>query len=91
MLLSPQLRNLVREQATGSAGTMPKINQKVLNGVPVPIPDAETQARIVKKLNATLAGAEVLAKRTTAAARHIERTSQAVLAKAFRGDLIASE
>jgi type I restriction enzyme, S subunit len=88
MLLSPQLRNLVREQATGSAGNMPKINQKILNAVPVPIPDEETRLGIIKKLDATLAGAEVLARRTAAATRHIERSSQAILAKAFRGELV---
>jgi hypothetical protein len=41
MLLSPQLRSPVRELATGSAWDMPKINQKILSAVPVPIPDEE--------------------------------------------------
>lgn len=87
MLLTSQLHNTVREQATGSAGNMPKINQKVLNTVPVPLPDEATQLGIIKKLDATIAASEVLAQRTVAATRHIERTSKAILAKAFRGDL----
>lgn len=45
---------------------MPKINQKILNAAPIPIPDEETRLGIIKKLDATLACAEVLARRTGA-------------------------
>lgn len=87
MLLSPQLRNVVRSQATGSAGNMPKVNQKVINTILIPLPDAERKAHIVNRLDRAFAVATQLTGRINSALRHVERSSQAVLAKAFRGEL----
>ena len=38
MLLAPQVRDFLRQRATGSAGNMPKINQAILSQVPLPLP-----------------------------------------------------
>ena len=70
---------------TGSA--QPKLTQKALNSIPVPLAPAHEQRRIVKKLDSLRA--------RSARARHeldlipnlIERYKQAILAKAFSGHL----
>ncbi len=49
MSASPS-RNFLRERASGTSGTMPKINQKTLTSLPIPIPPLAEQRRIVEKI-----------------------------------------
>lgn len=44
-------RDFLRARASGTSGTMPKINQKTLKSLPVPIPPIGEQRRIVAKIN----------------------------------------
>lgn len=90
MLLAPQARQYLRQRATGSAGNMPKINQKVLNTVPVPLPSSATRSEIMSRLDAALDLADRIEGRFRSASKIIDRSSQAVLAKAFRGELVGS-
>lgn len=46
-----QAREYLRDRATGTSGTMPKINQTTLKGLPIPIPPLEEQARIVARVD----------------------------------------
>jgi type I restriction enzyme S subunit len=91
MLLAPQARNYLRERATGSAGNMPKINQKILSELPVPVPAAETRTAIVDLLDETLNRASEAESRMKSASMAVDDTSQAILAKAFRGELVQPE
>ncbi|MGW1341375.1 restriction endonuclease subunit S [Kribbella sp. NPDC002412] len=91
MLLAPQARNYLRDRATGSAGNMPKINQKVLADLPIPMPPVDARQAIIAKLDKALALTKEIRDRIDMAARHVDATSRAVLAKAFRGDLGLSE
>lgn len=43
-------RNFLRERASGTSGTMPKINQKTLCSLPIPLPPIEEQRQIVKRV-----------------------------------------
>lgn len=43
-------RDFLRERASGTSGTMPKINQKTLCSLPIPLPPLEEQRRIVAKI-----------------------------------------
>lgn len=43
-------RDFLRERASGTSGTMPKINQKTLMSLPIPIPPLHEQRRIVEKI-----------------------------------------
>ena len=83
MLLAPQSRNLLRERATGSAGNMPKINQKVLNVVPVPLPTEDVRNDIVSRLDSALALAGAVTRRVQLGMKRVDHTSQAVLANVF--------
>ena len=48
---SIQSREFLRARASGTSGTMPKINQKTLASLPIPIPPFKEQQRIVTKIN----------------------------------------
>lgn len=91
MLLAPQARNYLRERATGSAGNMPKINQEILANVPLPLPQLGAQEQTVEQLDAAFAVADSVERLLDVASLRIERSSQAILGKAFRGELAASE
>ncbi|MDP9357820.1 MAG: restriction endonuclease subunit S [Chloroflexota bacterium] len=59
-----------------------------LKELPVPIPSVEEQAEIVRRVDEYLAVAERLLARVETAARRVDHSTQAVLAKAFRGQLV---
>ena len=44
-------RNFLRARASGTSGTMPKINQATLKSLPIPIPPLAEQLRIVAKVD----------------------------------------
>jgi type I restriction enzyme S subunit len=48
-------RNFLRKRASGTSGTMPKINQKILCSLPIPLPPLEEQQRIVAKIDQLMA------------------------------------
>lgn len=50
VMSSEPSRNFLRSHASGTSGTMPKINQKALTGLPIPLPPIEEQLRIVNNI-----------------------------------------
>lgn len=58
-----------------------------LKALPVPVPPLEEQAVIVHRVEQLLTFADHLQSRVEKAIQRVERSSQAVLAKAFRGEL----
>lgn len=65
----------------------PGLNLDNLRTMPVGLPPLEEQAEIVARAKALLALADRIHERVVAAAHRIERSNQAVMAKAFRGEL----
>ncbi len=61
-------RNFLRERASGTSGTMPKINQKTLKSLPIPIPPIQEQHRIVAKINRLMSLCNALEEKIDAAA-----------------------
>lgn len=61
-------RNFLRERASGTSGTMPKINQKTLMSLPIPIPPIQEQHRIVAKLDRLMSLCTTLDEKIEAAA-----------------------
>ncbi|NLU38232.1 MAG: N-6 DNA methylase [Bacteroidales bacterium] len=49
-LLSDRGRNFVTSNATGAAGSMPKINQTIVESIPIPLPPLEIQKEIAAKI-----------------------------------------
>jgi type I restriction enzyme S subunit len=91
MLLAPQARAFLRDRAIGTAGNMPKINQKTVNAVPLPLPSREKQDEVVSRIAAALDTAERCGDAISAAERALTGTVRAGLAKAFRGELVPAE
>jgi len=86
---SEQARHYFRSRATGTAGSMPKINGTVLRELPVRLPPLAEQRRIVSKLESLLARSRRAKEALDAIPALLERFRQSVLAAAFRGDLTA--
>lgn len=60
-------REYLRAHASGTSGTMPKINQKTLKSLPIPVPPLEEQHRIVVKIKRLMDLCEILDQRIDAA------------------------
>jgi type I restriction enzyme, S subunit len=73
-----------RSTGTGVLG----IAYKRLRSVRLPIPPIEEQDEIVRRTSKLLATIDRLQQRIDAASARVDRSSQAVLAKAFRGELL---
>ena len=56
-------REYLRARATGTSGTMPKINQATLKSLPIPIPPLSEQRRIVAKVDELMALCDALKER----------------------------
>ncbi len=61
-------RNFLRDRASGTSGTMPKINQKTLMSLPIPVPPIQEQHRIVAKINRLMSMCNTLDEKIDAAA-----------------------
>jgi type I restriction enzyme S subunit len=59
-----------------------------LKELPVPVPSSEEQSEIVRRVDELLRVTDDLLARVEKATRRVDRSSQAILAKAFRGDLM---
>lgn len=65
------------------------INGTKLGAMPLPLPPIEEQREIVRRASNMLRLADELRGRVDVARRCVDRSSQAVLAKAFRGELVS--
>lgn len=87
VLSSEESRNFLRERATGTAGNMPKINQPTLISLPIKYPSVEEQKEIVRKVEELFHIADSIEARYQKAKAWFDKLPQAILAKAFRGEL----
>lgn len=87
-LLSPALRNRVRAKAKGSAGTMPKINQAILNDLDIPICDTNLQDKITSDIDMWITNIFSARAVITENIRKAETLRQSILMKAFAGQLV---
>jgi type I restriction enzyme, S subunit len=91
LLLSEPVRRYFRQHATGTAGSMPKINQQTVTNVPIMLPSLAEQERIVAKLEELFAGADALEARHALATTATARLGPALIQKAFRGELVPQD
>lgn len=89
-LRSERTHRSLRAKAKGLAGSMPKIDQSAVGGTEIPVPDRETQERIVAQLESVSYGSRALIADLTRQARKGAALRRAVLAAAFSGRLTAS-
>ena len=76
---------------SGTRTLLPKINQKELNIIPVPVPPDLEQQEIVRRIDALFKLTDAIEKRVAAATARADKLTQSVLAKAFRGELVPTE
>ncbi len=74
-----------------SGSAQPKLNQKNMNEIPVHVPPSAEQTEIVRRVEQLFAFADQLEARVVAAQARIDRLTQSILAKAFRGELVPQD
>lgn len=90
-LQSQKTLDYFRTNATGTAGSMPKINQPLVMKAPVVLPALEEQKEIVRQVDNLFALSDKLETHYQNAKSSIDKLSQSVLAKAFRGELVLQD
>ena len=91
VLSSEPVRNYFRSNATVTAGNMPKINQQTVISAPCRLPPLTEQTEIVRRVETLFAFADRLEARLKAAQTAADRLTPALLAKAFRGELVPQD
>jgi type I restriction enzyme, S subunit len=86
---APQMKAHVSDVKVGSAQA--HFNTRSMQAAPLLLPPVAEQHEIASRVKKLLAVADGLRGRIDAASRRVELSSQAVLAKAFRGDLVGAE
>jgi len=88
-LSGPELQNLAQQRITGSA--TPHLFQKDIKQFNLSIPPIEEQLEIVRRVEALFNLADKIENRLGAGTAQAEKLSQAILAKAFHGELVPTE
>lgn len=86
ILQSSPVREYMKRNAVGAAGNMPKINQQIVNGIPIPLPPIATQQEIVKEIEAE----QTIVDNNSELIRRFERKIQTAVARIW-GDEKMSE
>lgn len=81
------LENYERIRQLSFGGVQPNLSLGVIRDTPVPLPPEAEQHEIARRVEQLLVGADDVEGRVEMAAARLDRTSQAVLAKAFRGEI----
>lgn len=78
-------KKYIKQNATGTAGNMPKINQKVVKNFLVPIPPIQEQKEILRIYRQT--NKKDIQFSISYAYDSLDKVKQSILSKAFRGEL----
>ncbi len=87
---SKMVRYQIESKAKTTAGIW-KISQSDLGGIKIPLPSVEEQSEIIRRVETLFAFADRLEARLQAARTAAERLTPALLAKAFRGELVPQD
>ena len=86
-LKTDEILNYFRSNATGTAGNMPKINQKVVSETPLILPETQEQTEIVRLLDDLIAKEQQAKESAEGVLGQIDLIKKAILVRAFRGEL----
>ncbi len=75
---------------TGTTGRA-KLSQGALNALPIGIPSLEEQKEIVSQVESLFALADTLEEKIESAKKRVDKLTQSILAKAFRGELVEQD
>ncbi len=82
-------QKLIDEESSGTA--IPHISITSFGRFPIPLPPLAEQREIVRRVSALFALADGIEAKLAAARKRVDALTQAVLAKAFRGELVPTE
>jgi type I restriction enzyme, S subunit len=88
---SPFGRQYMSANATGTAGTMPKISGEILRNFPVPIPPPAELSEILRRISEALAGTTDTLAILEAEAADAARLKQSILKAAFEGRVVPQD
>jgi type I restriction enzyme, S subunit len=80
-----------RCQHCGVRAVQPPLNQQILDAVGIPLPRIGEQREIVRRIEELFALAERIEERVRSVTVLAERLPSAILARAFRGELVPTE
>jgi type I restriction enzyme S subunit len=86
---APEMQRWLTGERKGVA--LQGVNVEDFRRLPIPIPPLPEQREIVRRIEALFALADAIEKRVAAAMVRVEKLTQAILAKAFRGKLVPTE
>jgi len=83
----------VKEQVTGNlrGATRPGFNTSLLEVIDIPVAPLAEQQEIVRRVGALFKTADALEARYRKAKAHVDKLTQSILAKAFRGELVPQD
>ncbi|MGL6431989.1 restriction endonuclease subunit S [Aeromonas caviae] len=88
-LNSPTYLSYIEELKTGISESGMNMTQNKLNGLIINLPQVEEQTEIVRRVEQLFAYADSIELQAKAAKARVDNLTQAILAKAFRGELTA--
>lgn len=86
-LSSSIVKKYFKDNASGTAGNMPKINQEIVSNTPINLPPIQEQQEIVSRVESLFAKADAIEKQYETLKVKIDSLPQAILHKAFKGEL----
>ncbi len=88
---SPFGRKYMADNATGTAGTMPKITGQVVRNLPIPIPPPAEATEILRRISDALTASTDALAILDAEAADVARLRQSLLKTAFEGRLVSQD
>ena len=79
----------LRDEAAG--GVQPNLNLSIIRSVKLPLPDADEQSEIVRRIEKVMSWLDKIATVYARAENLLPKLDQAILAKAFRGELVSQD
>jgi len=89
VLRSPTSISFFENNSVGS--TMVNLNQKIIKALEFHYPSIEEQKQIVRRVESLFTLADTVEKQYLATKQRLDRLSQSILAKAFRGELVPQD
>lgn len=89
VLSNTNTKAFLEGEAKGS--TMSNLNLNIVRNIPFPLPSLEEQKKIVKQVEQLFAFADKIEARYAKAKTMLDKLPQSILAKAFRGELVAQD
>ncbi len=89
ILNSEKVLSIVRTKIIGNAA--PRVNMKEIRSYQIPVPSLLEQKEIVSQVESLFTLADTLEEKIEAAKKRVDKLTQSILAKAFRGELVEQD